>query len=746
MKQPATPTDRYSQIIGKLQIGVFEYTLFSDGRKDFTYISPYCEKILETSSEELMGGLQPMISHVIADDQESFSTCYHRSLARLESFRWEGRIVTTLESPKWIEAIADPAKMEDGRVVWVGTVTDITDRKEMEQSSRESKHRLDLALKGSELGVWDYNYQTNSTVINEKWAELIGYPKAELEEMFGHCEDFVHQEDRPNYIAIIDNHLKKKTDFYEVVYRFQLKEGGWRWVMERGQVVEFDVQGKPLRTVGTLQNFENRKIQEQLALEAESRYRQLIDALPIGVGIHQKGILVYANNYAAKILGAQSNEELIGKEVTTFVHPSSLPATLERLKVLAQGNPVPIVEQQFIRLDGQAIYVEVDTHHCTFKGAPAIQSVVRDITPEWEVRLGKLRSETLFSQLFKSSPFGLVMLDEKGYVVQLNDGFEKMFGYTIQELEGKSLNDFIVPQELEAEGNDLNTLITSEQVVKIETYRLHKDKSHLSVLVYGVPVPYDNKTISIFGVYVDITARKKVEEELKVRNIELDNFVYKVSHDLRAPLSSVLGLVNLAKMEGNDDSLADYMKLIGQKVQQLDHFISDVLSHSKNLKLDIKIKKIDLQKLIEQTYTSLNYLKGAEQIKKKIEIEGADFYSDPWRIAEILRNLVSNSIKYRDFNRADPEINININIGTDTAVILFVDNGIGISQPDLNKIFEMFYRASTQSDGSGLGLYIVKNAVDKLGGILKVSSELRKGTTFELRLPNHPAKSVTVES
>src|SRR5690349_146332 len=112
----------------------------------------------------------------------------------------------------------------------------------------------------------------------------------------------------------------------------------------------------------------------------------------------------------------------------------------------------------------------------------------------------------------------------------------------------------------------------------------------------------DNQAIGIYGVYVDITDRKKVEEELKIRNAELDNFVYKVSHDLRAPLSSVLGLVNLSRLQGNNDNPLEYMELIGEKIHALDNFIGDVLSHSKNLKMEVDISKVDLNKIIEQTF------------------------------------------------------------------------------------------------------------------------------------------------
>jgi signal transduction histidine kinase len=235
----------------------------------------------------------------------------------------------------------------------------------------------------------------------------------------------------------------------------------------------------------------------------------------------------------------------------------------------------------------------------------------------------------------------------------------------------------------------------------------------------------------------------KVEEELKIRNAELDNFVYKVSHDLRAPLSSILGLVNLARLPGNTDDPLEYIEIIGGKVEHLDHFIGDVLSHSKNLKMEVTIAKVDFSTVIENTFNDLNYLEGASDIKKSIKIEGIDFYSDPWRISEIFRNLISNAIKYRQMKGVQSEVNIRVQVDHLRAEINFADNGIGIDEPNLAKIFEMFYRATEQSDGSGIGLYIVKNAVDKLGGQINVSSKLRQGTRFNIILPNRIKTIIT---
>ena len=475
---------------------------------------------------------------------------------------------------------------------------------------------------------------------------------------------------------------------------------------------------------------------ERLQRDAEASYRNLIEQLPLGVGVHKQGKLIYVNQYALKMMAATAPSDLIGKNVLDFVHPEYKELAVERVKKAMAGETAGVIEEKYIRVDGKVIHVEVSSHPVIYEGEPAVQVIVKDITDRKEAEETIRKAETLFSQLFLNSPMAIVMLNNRGTVVRVNHGFEEMFGFLQEELMGKELNQFIVPQGLESEGNDLDTLISSYKVIRIETTRIRKGGKALSVIIYGVPVHLDETTIGIFGVYVDITERKKVEEELKIRNTELDNFVYKVSHDLRAPLSSILGLVNLANHPKNDDDLRQYIPLVGDKVRQLDHFISDVLSHSKNLKLEVQVSLIDLEKTIRQTFRDLSYLKGADQIKVDIQVEGSSFYSDLWRIGEIFRNLISNAIKYRQLNSFDSKIEITAVCTGSEAEIRFKDNGIGIAAEDTNRIFEMFYRASEQGEGSGLGLYIVKNAVEKLEGTVTVDSSPGSGTTFTIILPN----------
>jgi PAS domain S-box-containing protein len=544
-------------------------------------------------------------------------------------------------------------------------------------------------------------------------------------------KNFIYHEDWNEFNAVTEQGLARLQQ--------------WKWegrLNNRGQVIWIEVSATPTRMPdgvivchGIISDITQRKQLEQKHRESDKKYRELVEHIPLAIAIHANGQMVYANRHAFEMMGANKPEDIIGKSALEFVHPDSRDVVRERMKLAMQGFEVPTIEEKYVRLDGKIIDVETSAYPFSHMGMPAVQIIAKDITEQKEAIESMRKTETLFAQLFQNSPMAIVILDDKGNVVQINHGFHDMFGYDIDELKGHGLNAFIVPEELEAEGNDLNTLISSYKVIRIETTRRRKDGEMLSLIVYGVPVHMEDKTIGIFGVYVDITEQKKIEKELKIRNTELDNFVYKVSHDLRAPLSSILGLVNLANMPGNDDSLSTYMALIGKKVEQLDHFISDVLSHSKNLKQDVTIEEVDLRQIIAGTFTDLAYLR-SETLDTEIDIKGQGFYSDRWRLAEIFRNLISNAIKYRRMDLDKQSVKVSVQITDIEAHISFKDNGIGIEPDKLLNIFEMFYRASTQSDGSGLGLYIVKNAVEKLGGQIDVFSRPMQGTEFKIIIPN----------
>ena len=229
----------------------------------------------------------------------------------------------------------------------------------------------------------------------------------------------------------------------------------------------------------------------------------------------------------------------------------------------------------------------------------------------------------------------------------------------------------------------------------------------------------------------------KVNAELLKVNKELDQFVYSVSHDLRAPIASMKGLVNLLRLESSPETAQLYSQLISKNLDRLDFFIVEILELSRNSRLPLIKEPIKFKEIVENVFEELEHLGNAALIRKIIDIpESKDFQSDKHRIVVIFRNILSNAIKYSMPRFKESFIQISVSFDKEGALIQVKDNGIGIEENHLAKVFEMFYRATDQQAGSGLGLYIVKEMVEKLSGSIEVQSELGEGTTFTLKIPD----------
>jgi len=220
-------------------------------------------------------------------------------------------------------------------------------------------------------------------------------------------------------------------------------------------------------------------------------------------------------------------------------------------------------------------------------------------------------------------------------------------------------------------------------------------------------------------------------------NKELDSFVYSISHNLRAPLMSVLGLLDLAKNESSSVVIHQYHEMMKSSVCKLDDTLKEILEYSKNARQGLLIDEINFEKNINDNFERMQFMPGYERIRKEILIEGkSPFYSDSYRLSLILNNLISNVIKYSDPSKDVSFLRIKINLEPEKALLVFRDNGIGIEPDYIQKVFNMFFRATTKNEGAGLGLYIVKEAVEKLGGTIDLESEPGEGTIFKIQLPN----------
>jgi len=237
----------------------------------------------------------------------------------------------------------------------------------------------------------------------------------------------------------------------------------------------------------------------------------------------------------------------------------------------------------------------------------------------------------------------------------------------------------------------------------------------------------------------------KKNGELTKINKELDSFVYGISHNLRSPLASVMGLVNIAKLDHNESNEAPdcYLDMIGQSTLKLDDTLKEILDYSQNMRTALEISEINLKQLCEESFDRLKYLKGAPEIEKQFDIQNeAMFYSDIYRLKIVLLNLLSNSIKFWDERKPNQFINVKASISTAHAVLSISDNGTGINPNYISNVFDMFVRANESSDGAGLGLYVVKDVIEKLKGTIEIASSYGEWTRVDITLPNMKSKTM----
>lgn len=224
--------------------------------------------------------------------------------------------------------------------------------------------------------------------------------------------------------------------------------------------------------------------------------------------------------------------------------------------------------------------------------------------------------------------------------------------------------------------------------------------------------------------------------ELTRLNTELDQFVYSTAHDLMAPLSSVRGLIHLSRVTESEKELRELIEMMDGRVDDLQKFIRDISDYSRNTRLDVQKKKVLVSKLVRTILENLRSHPHTEKVKIELDVPtDLVIYSDPSRLQIILGNLIGNAIKYMDPAKENPMLKISATLRESHIRFMVQDNGLGIPSKHIHKIFDMFYQANERAEGSGLGLYIVKQAVEKLKGTILVASELQLGSTFTVVIP-----------
>ena len=375
-----------------------------------------------------------------------------------------------------------------------------------------------------------------------------------------------------------------------------------------------------------------------------------------------------------------------------------------------------------------------------------ISEVLKKILPETDIEKKKqillLRNlyrsfvDNTFEIIFRTSPVTNKLLFSNKLFIQ-SFGFENY-----RSAKGLCVNELFEKPE---EYTRLKEKILREQRLQGVAVNFKSRGGKRIVTLVNAQTQTNERGELVFNwLALDISERVEFENNLEQKNLQLakinnqmERFLYSTSHDLRSPLTSIMGMVNLVRMDCVDKTVIEYVAKIETSAMKLDKIIKDFINFSKTTYKNIHSELIDLEDVVWKVVNSHREDEYFCRIKFDVAISGkARFYSDHDRIEIILDNLIRNAIQFTDANKVRPFININAVLMPEFATIEVHDNGVGIARQYFDSIFNMFYKASLHSKGAGLGLYIAKEGVEQLEGKISVESEVGFGSVFKVFIPN----------
>jgi PAS domain S-box-containing protein len=608
-------------------------------------------------------------------------------------------------------------------------------RKYTENEQETTLQRYDILTRNSGVGVWELNPQGYTEYLNSAMCEILNINSIEdLNNITFHS--FFTQASLKLMMAEHKKRAAKITSSYEV-----------ELVRTNGEKRNILINGSPLLSedgafvgmIGTFMDITEKKTVELELKKSEERFRLLFEKLATPLGMSRNGIHILANDAYLKLF-KYSFEELIGKSILDLIAPSHKKMVVEYIASRQTGQSIPYSYEAIgIRSDNTEFSFNVDVSYIELLDGMATVASIKDISEQKSAESALRASEAKFRGVFESSMVGITFSNSKQQIVEANEKFLSIIQYTKEDIKNSTLQwSHLTPDEyLDLDKKAVVEFMQKGFISPYEKEYIRKDGTRIPVLI-AAAILEGHSGLGV-GFVIDISELKRSKEETNKLANELSTFLYMASHDLKGPLASVIGLTNIARNDIEEPKALEYLNLIQECTLKLDRSLMNFLEIIKIKNISINHKMVEFKPLVEEILSSLIHQASFSNTEFIIKDSlFSKFYSDKEMIRSIIQNLVENSVKYQTRLR-NPVVKIELKEDAENIFIAVDDNGRGIDPAIKDKIFNIFYRGDVSSKGSGLGLYIVKNAAEKLGGSIEITNKPEGGSIFTLMLPkaNH---------
>jgi PAS domain S-box-containing protein len=706
-----------------------------------------------SSKEEVIG--KNCFEFVAKKDQQ-------RAMIALEKILGQGSVknaeytFSTKDGCKYTaELFASAIKDSSGKPTGFVTIT---------KTTTESKQR-EAAARKSEIPYWALIENSSDIIqvvdskgviryVSPSVQRILGYKP---EELIGRLSvDVVHPEDLPKVAKGFEEAIQKPGVPVVTACRCKHKDGTWRVI--EGTGINYLNRPTVNGFISSMHDITERKKMEEALRESEEKYRkQFEEALDaIFVADAETGIIVDCNRAASELVGREKSE-LIGKHQRILHPPQQIDGEFSKtFKQHLKEKEGQVLETQVIDKKGEIKDVAVKANVFELRGEKMLQGIFRDITENKQAEEAFRESQQKFERLFMNNPEAADYLDLDFHILNVNPRFEELFGYSLDEVKGKHINDVVVPKDKIEEAEDLDRKARKGYAYH-DTVRKRKDGSLVPVSISAAPIIVEDELVGTVGLYKDITERRQMEKKLEEYSEHLEELVEKrteelteaqerlikserlaavgelatmVGHDLRNPLQSINNATyyvsnELLRLPVSQKAI-EMLQVINDSVDYADKIIRDLQDFSSTKKSIVK--KTNINTIVKETLSQVETPRNIELITELGHFPRIE--ADKNQIKRTFLNLAVNGIQAMENGG---RLKVSTKKTKDFIEVSFEDTGIGLPKEKMKKLFTPFF--TTKAKGLGMGLAICKKFVESHGGSIEVESEEGKGSTFTVKLP-----------
>jgi two-component system, sensor histidine kinase and response regulator len=660
-------------------------------------------------------------------------------------------------STSWASTTKMPFRDKEGRIIGTfGVTRDIAKLKLAEDALRESEQRWRSLTEALPQLVWSATPDGACDYFSTQWTEHTGVAEAQL--LGWHWLETLHPEDRePTRQFWLESVAGRHP--YDVEYRVRHRDGEYGWFKTRGVPIR-DGSGNIVKWFGTCTDITDLRHAEQALRASERRFRTFVDHAADAFFLHGEGDahVLDVNRQACESLG-YTREELLRMTPADYDADVTPALAEDYVRRLAAGETI-VFESRHRRKDGTFFPVEVRAKAFWEGGRGFFVALVRDMTERKQAEEALRESEERFRGTFENAAVGIAQTDPTGRILNVNEKFCSIVGYTRAEILQKSFADITHPEDLAASLETFIALMRDETpVFGLEKRYLRKDGSLVWVELFAsLQRDAADKPANSIAVIQDISERKRLDAELRqakeiaeAANRAKDEFLANVSHEIRTPMNAILGMTELTLETDLTENQRQCLKTVKSAADNLLRIINDLLDFSKIEagKLELDPGDFLLRSAVADPLRALAvraHKKGLELIYNAQPDVPDALIGDAGRLRQILLNLVGNAIKFTEEGEVIVGVEIDCDSAGDSSAgqspdspevrLRFTvrDTGIGIPVDKQERIFRAFEQEDTSTTrkygGTGLGLTITARLVALMGGKITVESEPGRGSTF----------------